>query len=158
MENRHDHKYSRYVAEHFLQASAGTTALIGGENWIRRFEGAQPRPIQSETNRTKESIMKKFAALLAAFVVLAGPLAAASKDEKETDRLENCGIVVKEIMDIPDDIPQDLIDKAECIIVYPSVLKAAFVVGGSYGRGVKVTTSALRRRGSSGTSQSRSAS
>jgi lipid-binding SYLF domain-containing protein len=43
--------------------------------------------------------------------------------------------VMKEIMDIPDDIPQDLIDKAECIIVYPSVLKAAFIVGGSYGRG-----------------------
>ena len=38
-------------------------------------------------------------------------------------------------MDIPDDIPEDLIDKAECVIVYPSVLKAAFVVGGSYGRG-----------------------
>jgi lipid-binding SYLF domain-containing protein len=38
-------------------------------------------------------------------------------------------------MDIPENIPQDLIDKAECIIVYPSVLKAAFVVGGSYGRG-----------------------
>jgi len=79
--------------------------------------------------------MKKFAALLAAAVILAGPLAAASKDEKETDRLENCGMVLKEIMDIPDDIPQELIDKAECIIVYPSVLKAAFVIGGSYGRG-----------------------
>ena len=81
--------------------------------------------------------MKKFAASLAAFVMLAGPLAAA-KDEKETDRLENCGVVIQEIMDIPDDIPQDLIDKAECIIVYPSVLKAAFVVGGSYGRGAMV--------------------
>jgi len=79
--------------------------------------------------------MKKFAALLAAVVILAGPLAAASKDEKETDRLENCGMILKEIMDIPDDIPQDLIDKAECIIIYPSVLKAAFVIGGSYGRG-----------------------
>jgi SH3 domain-containing YSC84-like protein 1 len=42
---------------------------------------------------------------------------------------------MKEILDIPDDIPQDLIDKAECVIIYPSVLKAAFVVGGSYGRG-----------------------
>src|SRR5262249_20709686 len=41
----------------------------------------------------------------------------------------------KEIMDIPDNIPKDLIDKAECVIVYPSVLKAAFVIGGSYGRG-----------------------
>jgi SH3 domain-containing YSC84-like protein 1 len=75
---------------------------------------------------------------MAAFLVfaLALPLSAQDKaDKKEADRLENCGTVVKEIMDIPDDIPQDLIDKAECIIVYPSVLKAAFIVGGSYGRG-----------------------
>jgi len=83
--------------------------------------------------------MKKFAALLAAVVILAGPLAAArSDDQKETDRLENCGMVLKEIMDIPDDIPQDLLDKAECIIVYPSVIKGAFIVGGSYGRGAMV--------------------
>jgi lipid-binding SYLF domain-containing protein len=70
--------------------------------------------------------------LVLGLVVL--PLLAA-KEIKETERLENCGTVLKEIMDIPDDIPQDLIDKAECVIVYPSVLKAAFVVGGSYGRG-----------------------
>src|SRR6202035_1297000 len=57
------------------------------------------------------------------------------EDRKEAERLENCGTVLREIMDIPDDIPQDLIDKAECVVVYPSVLKAAFVVGGSYGRG-----------------------
>jgi lipid-binding SYLF domain-containing protein len=83
--------------------------------------------------------MKKFAASLAAFVILAGPLAAAKKDDqKETERLENCGMVLKEIMDIPDDIPHDLIDKAECIIIYPSVVKAAFVIGGSYGRGAMV--------------------
>jgi SH3 domain-containing YSC84-like protein 1 len=42
---------------------------------------------------------------------------------------------LKEILDIPDNIPQDLLDKADCVVVYPSVLKAAFVVGGSYGRG-----------------------
>src|SRR3977135_2029509 len=59
----------------------------------------------------------------------------AAGDKKETDRLENCGMIVKEVMDIPDNIPQDLIDKAECLIVFPSVLKAAFVIGGSYGRG-----------------------
>jgi lipid-binding SYLF domain-containing protein len=58
-----------------------------------------------------------------------------AQDKKETERLENCGTVLKEILDIPDNIPQDLLDKSECVIVYPSVLKAAFVIGGSYGRG-----------------------
>src|SRR3982074_3595845 len=71
---------------------------------------------------------------LMALTLVALPLLAAG-DKKETERLENCGMIIKEVMDIPDDIPQDLIDKAECIIVFPSVLKAAFVVGGSYGRG-----------------------
>ncbi len=67
-------------------------------------------------------------------IALALPLAAVD-NKKETDRLENCGLILKEILDIPDDIPQDLLDKSECVIVYPSVLKAAFIVGGSYGRG-----------------------
>ncbi len=67
-------------------------------------------------------------------LALAVPLAAVD-NKKETERLENCGLVLKEILNIPDDIPQDLLDKAECVIVYPSVLKAAFIVGGSYGRG-----------------------
>src|SRR5260370_13004186 len=68
------------------------------------------------------------------WVLVALPLSA-KEDKKETDRLDNCGTVLKEIMDIPDNIPQDLIDKAECVIVFPSVLKAAFIIGGSYGRG-----------------------
>ena len=59
---------------------------------------------------------------------------AANKDSDE-DRLKNCGTVVREILDIPDNIPQDLLDKADCVVVYPSVFKAAFVIGGSYGRG-----------------------
>jgi lipid-binding SYLF domain-containing protein len=46
------------------------------------------------------------------------------------------GMVVKEIMNIPDDVPQDVIDKADCVVVLPSVLKLAFGIGGSYGRGV----------------------
>src|SRR2546426_6974971 len=71
---------------------------------------------------------------LMALALVTLPLSAA-KDKKETERLENCGMVLKEVMDIPDNIPQELIDKAECIIVFPSVLKAAFVIGGSYGRG-----------------------
>src|SRR2546428_6955790 len=71
---------------------------------------------------------------LVALALIALPLSAA-KDIKETERLENCGTVLKEIMDIPDDIPQELIDKGECIIVFPAVIKAAFVFGASYGRG-----------------------
>jgi lipid-binding SYLF domain-containing protein len=63
-------------------------------------------------------------------------LRAADDDTKEADRVRNAGKVAKEIMDIPDDIPQDLIDKADCVIILPSVLKAAFIVGASYGRGV----------------------
>ena len=59
---------------------------------------------------------------------------AANKD-KDEDRLKDCGTVLKEILDIPDDLPQDLLDRADCVVVYPSVVKAAFVVGGSYGRG-----------------------
>src|SRR5215471_14157420 len=55
--------------------------------------------------------------------------------EKDEDRLKNAGMVLTEILNIPDDIPQDLLDKADCVVVFPSVLKAAFVVGGSYGRG-----------------------
>lgn len=61
--------------------------------------------------------------------------AARAADDKETDRLMNCGVVMEEILNVPDDIPQDLLDKAECVLVFPSVLKAAFGIGGSYGRG-----------------------
>src|ERR1700732_1803068 len=75
-----------------------------------------------------------------ALALVALPLLAAG-DKKETDRLENCGMVVKEVMDIPDNIPEDLINKAECIIVFRSVLKAAFVIGGSYGRGAMICRS-----------------
>jgi lipid-binding SYLF domain-containing protein len=81
--------------------------------------------------------MKNIYALGAALLMVGLPLTTSARDdEKEADRIQNSGTVVREIMDIPDDIPQDLIDKAECIVVYPSVLKAAFIVGGSYGRGV----------------------
>ena len=79
-------------------------------------------------------MIKRMISSLMALALVALPLLAA-RDKKETGRLENCGLIVKEVMDIPDNIPEDLINKAECIIVFPSVLKAAFVIGGSYGRG-----------------------
>src|SRR5437763_12531807 len=60
----------------------------------------------------------------------------AANNEKESDRVKEAGQVLKEIIDIPDNIPKDLIDRAECVIVLPSVKKFAIGIGGSYGRGV----------------------
>jgi SH3 domain-containing YSC84-like protein 1 len=55
--------------------------------------------------------------------------------DKELDRLEDAGLVIEEILAIDDNIPQELLDRAECVIVIPSMLKAALGIGGSYGRG-----------------------
>ena len=83
--------------------------------------------------------MKNLIACLLGIILILQPaglsVAQAANKDKDEDRLKDCGTVLKEILDIPDNIPQDLLDKAECVVVYPSVLKAAFVVGGSYGRG-----------------------
>ena len=78
--------------------------------------------------------MRKMISFLAVAAMATLPLARAA-DEKENDRLRNCGMVMSEILRVPDDIPQDLLDKAECVIVLPSVVKGAVIVGGSYGRG-----------------------
>ena len=79
--------------------------------------------------------------MLGALLIIAPTGFAASGGENakdETKRLENAGKVMEEILNVPDDIPQDLLDKARCVVVMPSVLKAAFIVGGSYGRGTMV--------------------
>ena len=55
---------------------------------------------------------------------------------KEQNRIENSGMVMGEILNIPDNIPGGLLSKAECVVVIPSTLRFAFIVGGSYGRGV----------------------
>jgi SH3 domain-containing YSC84-like protein 1 len=60
---------------------------------------------------------------------------------KEQDRLENCGVVMQEILAIPDNIPQELLEKAECVVVIPSMTKVAFGIGGSYGKGAMVCRS-----------------
>jgi lipid-binding SYLF domain-containing protein len=82
--------------------------------------------------------------LVAGLLAWGPPLLSAkgpSDAKTEQDRLQNAGKVMQEILKVPDDIPQDLIDKARCVVVMPSVLKAAFVVGGSYGRGTMVCRS-----------------
>jgi len=66
-------------------------------------------------------------------------LGAQDKEQnKEQGRLENCGVVMEEILNVPDNIPQDLLEKAECVIVIPSMMKVAAGLGGSYGRGAMV--------------------
>jgi lipid-binding SYLF domain-containing protein len=82
--------------------------------------------------------MKNKILVAALLLVCAVPLFAEDKEMKETDRIEASANVMKEILGMPDSIPKDLLNKADCIIIYPSVKKAAFIVGGSYGRGVIV--------------------
>ncbi len=77
--------------------------------------------------------MRKAATLLMALVLALPALGA--DESKEQKRVQECGEVLKEILNIPDNIPKDLLDKAECVIVIPSVKKFAIGLGGSYGRG-----------------------
>ncbi len=56
--------------------------------------------------------------------------------KKEKERIGEAETVMKEILGMPDGIPKDLLENTECVVIYPSVKKAAFVVGGSYGRGL----------------------
>jgi SH3 domain-containing YSC84-like protein 1 len=77
-------------------------------------------------------------------LVATAPIFAQNKEQK---RLENSGVVMQEIMNTPENIPQEVIEKAECVIIFPSVLKAAFVVGGSYGRGAMVCRTGKGFRG-----------
>ncbi len=81
-------------------------------------------------------------ALFTAFVV---PLFA---QEAENARLTESYNVFKEILATPDQgIPMDLLHKAKCVVVFPSVKKAAFLVGASYGRGVITCRSGAEFRG-----------
>jgi len=100
--------------------------------------------------------MKNLIAYLLGVIVILQPtgpsVARAANRDKDEDRLKDCGTVLKEILDIPDDIPQGLLDKADCVVVYPSVLKAAFVVGGSYGRGAMTCRKGDNFKGSWGAS------
>ncbi|MBN2241930.1 MAG: lipid-binding SYLF domain-containing protein [Acidobacteria bacterium] len=66
------------------------------------------------------------------FLLAVTPLMA---QKKERERLEECAAVMEEILNVPDNVPQELLDSAECVVIFPSVKKAAFGIGGSYGRG-----------------------
>lgn len=80
--------------------------------------------------------MKNRAWLVVLMLVSVLPVVGEDKEEKVDDRIRESATVIKEILDVPDGIPKDLLNKAECVVIYPSVKKAAFGVGGSYGRGL----------------------
>jgi lipid-binding SYLF domain-containing protein len=79
--------------------------------------------------------MARLMALTCAMALFAVPTSGRDND-KEENRVKNSGRVLKEVLDIPDNIPGDLLNKAECVVIFPSVLKFAIGIGGSYGRGV----------------------
>jgi lipid-binding SYLF domain-containing protein len=89
--------------------------------------------------------MKRLLALLTMCALLTPAFAADSGTEE--DRVEDAGNVLKEILNVPEDIPQDLLDKAECVIILPSVKKAAFGIGASYGRGVMLCRGGINYTG-----------
>jgi SH3 domain-containing YSC84-like protein 1 len=84
--------------------------------------------------------MYRFLSLAVCLLVSTASLVA---QNKEQERLGNAGIVMEEVLNLPDSIPQDLLDKAECVIVVPSVTKVAIGIGGSYGRGAMVCRSGV---------------
>src|ERR1700734_1948752 len=90
----------------------------------------------------EETFMNRMATIFAGALMLAPwSFARPAGDDggkDENNRLQNAGTVIQEILDVPEDIPQDLLDKARCVVVLPPVLKAPLVVGGSYGRGAMV--------------------
>ena len=69
-------------------------------------------------------------------LILIAPVLSAASDEEE--RIANGAEVLQEILNIPDGLPKDLLNKAECVVVLPSVKKFAFGIGGSYGKGMMV--------------------
>jgi len=80
-------------------------------------------------------------------ITLAAAAVYAADLNKEQKRLEECGVVMQEVLNVPDNIPQELLEKAECVIVFPSVKKLAFGVGAEYGRGAMVCRTGEHFRG-----------
>jgi len=93
--------------------------------------------------------MKKYLAAAACLTLVAG-VVYARKLNKEQKRLEECGEVMQEVLNVPENIPHELLEKAECVIVIPSVKKLAFGVGADYGRGAMVCRTGEHFRGAWG--------
>src|SRR5438270_3203580 len=141
--------WSWYKLYKFCRLHLGYPVLSGHARRVRQMHsgfniGSRLQPFFLKTNR--RNFMKKF--IVCSMVALMSVVSAfAVNDEREADRVKDAGVVLKEILNIPDDIPQDLLDKAECVIILPSVKKGALGIGGSYGRGVMVCRSGEHYKG-----------
>jgi lipid-binding SYLF domain-containing protein len=93
--------------------------------------------------------MKKYLVAAACLTLVSGAVYA-RKLNKEQKRLEECGVVMQEVLNVPDNIPHELLEKAECVIVIPSVKKLAFGVGADYGRGAMICRTGEHFRGAWG--------
>src|ERR1700732_3472280 len=93
--------------------------------------------------------MKKFMVTAACLSLVAGAVYARQLN-KEQKRLEECGVVLQEVLNVPENIPHELLEKAECVIVIPSLKKLAFGVGADYGRGAMVCRTGEHFRGAWG--------
>src|SRR3954467_5907026 len=98
--------------------------------------GRDSPEMHQKERRVKRKVFVSMMTFALAIPAFGGLVAAQDQEEKAPDRLTNAAVVLKEIFGMPDSIPQDLLDKAECAIVFPSVKKVAVGIGGSYGRGV----------------------
>jgi lipid-binding SYLF domain-containing protein len=93
--------------------------------------------------------MKKYLVAAACLALVSGAVYA-RKLNKEQKRLAECGVVMQEVLNVPDNIPHELLEKAECVIVIPSVKKLAFEVGADYGRGAMICRTGEHFRGAWG--------
>src|ERR1700731_2172748 len=90
--------------------------------------------------------MKRYLVTAACLTLVAGALYDRNLT-KENHRLEECGVVMQEVRNVPDNIPHELLEKAECVIVIPSVKKLAFGIGADFGRGAMVCRTGEHFRG-----------
>lgn len=95
--------------------------------------------------------MNKLQYFLSGLLVCLVSFSATAAQSDEEKRLGECTRVVKEILNIPEGVPRDLLDKAECVAVMPSVKKAAFGIGGSYGKGALICRTGKEFKGPWGT-------
>lgn len=97
--------------------------------------------MMTEVRTSRILRMKNIVAMLSIAALACVSAAATNSNKTEVERLQNCAEVLKEILDIPDNIPTDLLNDAECVIIFPSVKKFAMGIGGSYGRGAIICRS-----------------